>query len=71
MAEDMIDTTRNRFMIRSVKGRRRAIIDSDDETVDDDIPLFGHINGAPRCGISLHATPTKKSRKKRDGTETQ
>ena len=31
--------------------------------------MFVQINGAPRCGITLHITPTKKRRKKRDGAE--
>ena len=56
-------------MMRSAEGRN--IVHSDDETFDDDNPLFGQINGAPRCKITLHVTPTKKRRKKRDGTETQ
>ena len=71
LAEEMIDNTHNMFMTWSAEGRRKNIVDSDDETFDDDNPLFGRINGAPRCGISLHATPTKKRRKKRDGTENQ
>ena len=71
LAEDMVDNTCNMFMIRSEEGRRRTIVDYDDETFDDNNPLFGRINGAPRCGISLHVTPTKKRRNKRDGTETQ
>ena len=57
--------------MRSAEGRRRNIVDSDDETFDDDNPLFGRINGAPRCGIALHVTPTKKRRNKKYGTETQ
>ena len=64
----MIDKTYGRFIIRCAEGRRRNIVDSDDENFDDENPLFGRINGAPRCGISLHLTPTKKRRKKRDGT---
>ena len=63
----MIDNTYDRFMMRSAEGRRRTILDSDDETFDDDNPLFGCINGATICGISLHAKPTKKRRNKRDG----
>ena len=58
-------------MIRREEGRRRTIVDSDDETFDDKTPLFGRINGAPRCVIALYVTPTKKRRNKRDGTETQ
>ena len=69
--EEMIDNTYNRFMMRSAEGRRRNSVDSDDENFDDGNPLFGRINGAPICGIYLHATLTNKSRKKRDGTETQ
>ena len=65
----MIDNTYDRFMMRSAEGGRRNVVDSDNETFDDDNPLFGRINGAPSCGISLHATPTKKRRKKSDGTE--
>ena len=57
--------------MQSAEGRRRNIVDSDDKTFDDDNPLFGQINGSPRCGISIHVTPTKKRRKKRDGAETQ
>ena len=71
LPEEIIDNTYNRFMMRSAEGMRRTIVDSDDETFDDDNPLFGRINGAPICEISLHVTPDKKSRKKRDGKETQ
>ena len=67
----MIDNTYDRFMMRSAEGGRRTIVDYDDGTFDDDNPLFDQINCAPRCGIDLHVTPTKKRRKKRDGTETQ
>ena len=67
----MIDNTYDRFMIQSEEGRRRTIVDSDDKTFDDDNPLFCRINGAPRCGIYLHATPTKNRSKKRDGKETK
>ena len=49
----------------------RTIVDSDDDYVDDENPLFGHINGDPRCGIALHATPNNTRRNNRDGTETQ
>ena len=70
LAEEMIDNTYDRLMIQHEKRRRRTIVDSADY-VDDKNPLFGRINGAPRCGIALHVTPTKKSRKKRDGAETQ
>ena len=55
----------------SAEGRRKTIVESDDETFDDDNPLFGRINGAPRCGIALHVTLTKKRRKKKDRTETR
>ena len=71
IAEEMIDNTSDKFMMRSAEGRRRNIVDSDDETFDDDNPLFGCINGSPRCGISLHVTPTKKRGKKWYGKETQ
>ena len=64
----MIDNTHDRFMIPSAEGRRRTIVDYDDETFDDGNPLFGRINGAPRCGIALHVNPTKKRRKKSYGT---
>ena len=67
----MIDNTYNRFMMQSVEGRGGAIVDSDEETCGDDNPLFGRINGAPRYVIAIHVTPAKKSRKKRDGTETR
>ena len=70
-AEEMIDNTYDRFMMRSTEGRRRTIVDSDDKTFDDDNPLFGQINGAPICVIALNVTPNKKRRKNSDGTETQ
>ena len=40
LAEDMIDNTYDRFMMRSAEGRRRNIVDSDDETFDDDNPFL-------------------------------
>ena len=58
-------------MMRSAEGRRSNIVDSDEKTFDDENPLFVPINGSPRCGISLHATPTKKRRKKSYGTDNQ
>ena len=58
-------------MIRRAEGRRRTIFDSDDEYVDDKNLLFGQINGASRCGIALHTTPTKKRSKKRGGIDNQ
>ena len=58
-------------MIRSTEEMRRTIADSDDETVDDENPFFVQINGAPRCGISLHVTPTNKRRNNRDWNDTQ
>ena len=64
----MIDNTYDRFMMWSEEGGRSTIVDSDGETFDDDNLMFGGINGAPRCGIALHVTPTKKRRKKRDRT---
>ena len=67
----MIDNTYDRFMMQSEERRKINIVYSDDETFDDENPLFGCINGAPRCGISLHLTPTKNRSKKRVGTETQ
>ena len=54
--------------MRRVEGRRRTIVDSDDDNADDEKPLFGRINGAPRCGIALRVTSTKKRCNKRDGT---
>ena len=68
LTEEMLDNMYDRFMMRSAEGRRRNIVDSDDETFNYDNTLFGWINGAPRCGISLHVTPTKKRSKTRDGT---
>ena len=68
LTEDMIDNTYDMFMIRRSEGRRRTIFDSEDDYVDDENPLFGRTKVAPRCGIDLHATPVKKSMKKRDGT---
>ena len=67
----MIDNTYDRFMIRSAYGRRRTIVDSDKDYVDDENPLFFQINGATRCVISLHVTPAKKRINHRDGIETQ
>ena len=58
-------------MIQSAEGSRRTIVDSNDKTFDDDNQLFVRINGATRCGFSLHDGPTKKRSKKRYGTETQ
>ena len=71
MAEEMIDNTYNIFIIRHSEGRKRTIVDSDDNYVNDKNPLFGHINGAPSFVINLHFTPTKKRSKNRDVTETQ
>ena len=71
LAEEMIDNTYNMFVMQSAEGRRINIVDSDDETFDYYNPLIGRINGDPRCGISLHVTPTKNKRKKRYGTEIQ
>ena len=71
LAEEIIDDTYDRFVVRSAEGMRRNIVDSNDETFDDDNPLFGRNNGAPICVIAIHVTPTKKRRKKRDGKETQ
>ena len=71
LAEEMIDNTYDRFMMRRAEGRRRTIVDSDDDYVDNDNPLFGRINGATICVISIHVTSTKKSRKNRDGKDTQ
>ena len=55
----------------SADGRRRTIVESDDDTFDDENPLFVLLNGDPICGIDLHAIPNKKKRKKRDVTENQ
>ena len=71
LAEEMIYNTYNRFMIWYAEGGMRTIIDSDDDYLDEENPLFVHINGAPRCGIDLHVTPTKNRRKKRDRKYTQ
>ena len=67
LSEEIIYNTYDRFMMHSAEGRRRNIVDSDDETFDNDKPLFGRINGSPICVIALHVTPTKKRSKKRDG----
>ena len=69
--EEMINNTYDRFMMRSAEETRMTIVDSDDKKFDDNKPLFGRINGPPICGIALHMTPTKKRRKKRNGTETE
>ena len=71
MAEDMIHNTYDRLKIRIAEGRRMIIVDSEDETVNDNNLLFGWINGDPICGIALHVTRTKKRRNKRDGREDQ
>ena len=71
MYKEMIDKTYDRFMVQHAEGRRRKIVDSDDDYVDDENLLFGRINGAPRCVVGPHATPTKNRRKNMDGTETQ
>ena len=71
MSEEMIDNRYDRLMMQRAEGRRKKIVDSDGNYVDEKKPIFGRINGDPRYGISLHTTPTKKSRKKRDGAETQ
>ena len=71
LSEEMIYDTYNRFMIRRAEERSRIIFDSNDDYVNDNKPLFGRINGAPRCVIALHATSNNKRRKKRDGTETK
>ena len=57
--------------MRSAEGRRRIIVDSDEEPVDSNNPLFVRINGANGCGIDIHVTPTKKRKNKRDDTDTQ
>ena len=69
--EDMVYNTQDRFMIWSAEYRRRTIVDSDDYYIDEENPLFGRINGAPRCGISLHVITTKKRRKNNYGTYNQ
>ena len=71
LAEEMIDNTYARFVIRRAEGRRRTVVDYDDDYINDEYPLFGLINGATRCGISLYATTNKKSRKNRYGTYTK
>ena len=71
LSEDMIDNTYDRSMIRCAEGRRRKFFDSNDETADDNNSLFDRINGDPRCGISIHVTPTKNRSKKKDSTETK
>ena len=58
----MIDKTYNKLMIQRSEGMRRIIVDSDDDYVDDENPLFGLINCAHRCGIYLHVNTTKKRR---------
>ena len=68
IAEETINNTYNRFMMRSAEGRRKTIVDSDDETFDDDKPLFIRIKSATRCGVYLHVSLTKKRSKKRDRT---
>ena len=48
LARYIIYNTYNRFMIWNAEGRRRTIVDSDDEAVYENNPLFGRINGATR-----------------------
>ena len=67
LAEEMIDNTYDRFIMRSAEERRWNSVDSDDKNSGDDNPLICRINGAPSCGIVLHVTPTNNRRKKRDG----
>ena len=67
----MIYNTYDRLIIRHSEKSSRTIVDSDDDYDDDENPIFGRINGSTRCVISLHVTPTDKSRKSRYGTETQ
>ena len=42
-------------MVWSADGRMITIVDSDDYYVDGKNPLFGPINGASRCVISLNS----------------
>ena len=49
--EEIIDNTYDRFVMRIAEGRMRNIVDSDDETFDDDNPLFGRITPLRRGGI--------------------
>ena len=67
----MLDSTYNIFMIQSAEGRRRTILNYDDETVNEDKTLFGRINGAPRCVIALYSPPPNNRRKRSDGKENQ
>ena len=63
LAENMIDNTYNRFMIRRTEGTRRTFFDSDYYYVNGKNPLFVRINGAPRCEISPHVNPTENMTK--------
>ena len=67
MSEEMINKTYDRFMIRQAEGRRRTIVDSYDDYIDDKNPLFGRIDGDTRCGIYQHLTYTNKSLKRGTG----
>ena len=67
----MMENTYNRFMIRRAEGRRKTVVDSDDDYFNEKNSLFGRISGEPRSGIALHITTTKNGSKKRDGIETQ
>ena len=58
-------------MIWRAEEKRRTIVDSDDDYINEENPLFGWSIGSCICRIALHVTPTKKTRKKMDGTETQ
>ena len=43
LAEELIDNTYDRFMIRSAEGRRNNIVEYYDQNFDDYNPLFGRI----------------------------
>ena len=64
LSEEMIDNRYDRFMIRCEEERRRTIVDSNDDYADDKNPLFGRINGSPRCGIALNDAPLRTGRRR-------
>ena len=71
MAENMMDNTYDRLIIRRAEGRKNTIVDYDDDCVNGKKTIFGWINGDPRCGIALNATPNIKRMKNRDRTDTK
>jgi Transposase IS4 len=62
LAAEMIDNTYDKVAVGRNKRQR--------DDVERISPAVCRTTGAPRAGVSIHLTPTKKQRKKRDGTLT-